>query len=138
MDGKINEGWWIMLEGLIFGVDLEQLMGGLKGMFYFLIVWIIFDIVTGLLRAMKDRVVNSSINYDGLIRKAGELVGVVFLTFVDLYLDTSGLLTKTGVGLLILYESISIIENFKQIGVNFDFLMKYFDEEKYKGDKKHE
>lgn len=121
---------------LLFGIDIEEFMGAMKNMFYFLIAWIIFDVVTGLLRAMKDKKVNSSINYEGLIRKAGELVGVVFLTFVDLYLNTDGLLTKTGVGLLIIYETISIIENFKQIGVNLNFVMKYFDEDKYKDGEK--
>ena len=122
-----------MLMELLYGIDIEKFIGN---MFYFLLAWIIFDILTGLLRAMKDRKVNSSINFEGLIRKAGELVGVIFLTLVDLYLNTDGLVTKTGVGLLILYETISIVENFKQIGVNIDFIMKYFDKDKYKGGKK--
>ena len=121
-----------MLFELIYGIDIENFMGNL---FYVLLGFIIFDVVTGLLRAGKDRKLNSSINFDGLIRKAGELVGVVFLTFVDLYFNTDGSITKAGVGLLIIYEAISIVENFKQIGINFEFLMKYFDEEKYKEDK---
>lgn len=117
-----------MLFELLYGIDIEKFIGNI---FYFLIACIIFDILTGLLRAMKDKKVNSSINFDGLIRKAGELLGVIFLTLVDLYLNTDGLITKTGVGLLILYETISIVENFKQIGVNIDFIMKYFDKDKY-------
>ena len=117
-----------MVLELMYGIDIEKFIGK---MFYFLIAWIVFDILTGLLRAMKDRKVNSSINFEGLIRKAGELLGVIFLTLVDLYLNTDGLVTKSGVGLLILYETISIIENFKQIGVNFEFVMKYFDKDKY-------
>jgi len=114
---------------LLYGIDIEKFIGN---MFYFLLAWIIFDVLTGLLRAMKDRKVNSSINFEGLIRKAGELLGVIFLTLVDLYLNTDGLITKTGVGLLIIYETISIVENFKQIGVNINFIMKYFDKDKYK------
>lgn len=117
-----------MVLELMYGIDIEKFIGK---MFYFLIAWIVFDILTGLLRAMKDRKVNSSINFEGLIRKAGELLGVIFLTLVDLYLNTDGLVTKAGVGLLILYETISIIENFKQIGINFEFVMKYFDKDKY-------
>lgn len=118
-----------MLKELKHGIDIEIFIGN---MFYFLLAWIIFDILTGFLRAMKDRKVNSSIKFEGLIRKAGELLGVIFLTFVDLYLNTDGLVTKTGVGLLIIYETISIVENFKQIGVNINFIMKYFDDNKYK------
>lgn len=121
-----------MLKELKYGIDIEIFIGN---MFYFLLAWIIFDILTGLLRAMKDRKVNSSINFEGLIRKAGELLGVIFLTLVDLYLNTDGLITKTGVGLLIIYETISIVENFKQIGVDVNFIMKYFDKDKYKDGK---
>lgn len=118
-----------MLKELKYGIDIEVFIGN---MFYFLLAWIIFDILTGLLRAMKDRKVNSSIKFEGLIRKSGELLGVIFLTLVDLYLNTDGLITKTGVGLLIIYETISIVENFKQIGVDVNFIMKYFDKDKYK------
>lgn len=124
-----------MLMELLFGIDVDSFIGNI---FYVLLAFIVFDILTGLLRAMKDRKLNSSINFDGLIRKAGEMLGIVFLTFIDLYLNTDGLLTKTGVGLLILYEVISIVENFKQIGINFDFIMKYFDKDKYKEDKLNE
>lgn len=118
-----------MLQELMYGIDIERFMGNI---FYVLIGFIVFDIVTGYLRAMKNRRLNSSINFDGLIRKLGEVLGIVFLTFLDLYLSTDSLLTKTGAGLLILYESISIVENFKEIGVNFEFIMKYFDKDKYK------
>jgi len=124
-----------MLMELLFGIDVDSFIGNI---FYVLLAFIVFDILTGLLRAMKDRKLNSSINFDGLIRKAGEMLGIVFLTFIDLYLNIDGLITKTGVGLLILYEVISIVENFKQIGINFDFIMKYFDKDKYKEDKLNE
>src|SRR5699024_1086166 len=51
---------------------------------------------------------------------------------IDIYLGTDHLNTKPGVGIFILYETISIKENFKQIVVDFDLIMKYFDKEKYK------
>lgn len=122
-----------MIMELIYGIDIYKLVGT---PFTALLLWILFDILTGTLRAGKDRKLNSSINFDGLIRKMGELLGVVFLTFVDLYLGTDGIITKTGVYALIIYETISIIENFKQIGVDVKFIMKYFDDDKYEGGKK--
>lgn len=119
----------IILLEVITGVYTEYFKGDL---FYILLGFIIFDVVTGLLRAGKDRKINSSINFGGLIRKAGMLVGVVFLTFLDLYFNTNGAITNAGVGLLIVYEGISILENFKHIGVNLQFVTKYFDKDKYK------
>lgn len=120
-----------MLIELFYGIDIEDLS---NNMFYVLLIFIMFDVLTGILRAMKNRKINSSINYEGLVRKASEMLGVVFLTFVDIYLNTEGLITKTGVTLLVIHEIISILENLKEVGINFDFLMKYFDKEKYKGE----
>lgn len=122
-----------MLKELIFGVNDEVL--NLKE-FYILMGFIGLDVLSGLFRAGKDRVLNSSVNFDGLIRKAGMVLGVVFLTLVDSYLNTKGVITSFGVGLLIFYEILSIIENLKQIGINFEFIMKYFDKDKYEGGKK--
>lgn len=119
-----------MVIELMYGIDIDSFIGNL---FYVYLVFIVFDILTGFLRAGKDRKLNSSINFDGLIRKTGSLLGVVFLTFIDLYLNTGGIITKVGVGALILYESLSIIENFKRIGVDVEFIMKYFDDDKYDG-----
>src|SRR5690625_3611165 len=118
-----------MLIELMHGIDIKSFIGD---MIYILLGLGFFHVITGVLRADKDRKLNSCVNFDGLIRKAWILLGVVFLTFIDIYLGTDCLITKTGVGFLILYETISIIANFKQNGVDFDFIMKYFDKEKYK------
>src|SRR5699024_8279965 len=118
-----------MLIELMHDIDIKNFIGD---MFYILQGFVFFDVVTGLLRAGKDCNLHSSVNFVELINKAGILLWVVFLTSIESYLCTDGIITKTGVGFLILYEIISIIENFKQIGVDFDFIMKYFDKEKYK------
>lgn len=100
-----------------------------------LLIMIVFDIVTGLLASAKEKKINSSINYDGLIAKIGEIVGLFFVSFADLYLKTNGAIVKVGVGMMIVYEAISIIENFSRIGVDIKFLTKYFDPKKVgKGD----
>ena len=122
-----------MLKELFFGVSEDVI--NLKEV-YFLLAFIGSDIITGLIRAGKDRVLNSSINFEGLVRKAGIVLGVVFLTLVDSYLGTEGVITTFGVGALVFYEILSVIENFKQIGINFEFIMKYFDKDKYEGGKK--
>ena len=122
-----------MLKELFFGVSEDVI--NLKEV-YFLLGFIGLDVITGLIRAGKDRVLNSSINFDGLVRKAGIVLGVVFLTLVDSYLGTEGVITSFGVGALVFYEILSVIENFKQIGINFEFIMKYFDKDKYKEGRK--
>src|SRR5699024_10786796 len=113
---KINRKVMNMLTELLNGIEIEDFIGNA---FYFVLGFIFLDIITGLLRAAKDRKLNSSVNFEGLIRKFGELFGIVFATLLDVYLGTDGIITKSGVALLIGYEVLSITENFKQIGLNF-------------------
>src|SRR5690606_35038222 len=116
-----------MLDVLIEGFDISRFVGNA---FTLLLALIVMDIVTGILVAGKERKINSSINFDGMIRKVGELLALVFLTLVDVYLQTEGKVTTLGVSMLVVYEGLSIIENFSRIGVNLNFLTKFFDPEK--------
>jgi toxin secretion/phage lysis holin len=115
-----------MIKALL-GFDIQNEVGYF---FQVLLIMIVFDIITGLLASAREKKINSSINYDGIITKIGEIVGLFFMSFADLYLKTNGAIVKVGVGMLIVYEAISIIENFSRIGVNIKFLTKYFDPEK--------
>ena len=126
-----------MLDVLIEGFDISRFVGNA---FTLLLALIVMDIVTGILVAGKERKINSSINFDGMIRKVGELLALVFITLVDVYLQTEGKVTTLGVSMLVIYEVLSIIENFSRIGVNLNFLTKFFDPEKVqsKGNNKHD
>lgn len=104
--------------------------GETHNVFYVVLFLIMFDIVSGILASAKERKINSSINFDGLIKKMGIMVSLAFITFVDVYFKTNGAIVNMGVGLLVVYEGMSIIENFSRIGVNLNFLTKYFDKDK--------
>jgi toxin secretion/phage lysis holin len=97
---------------------------------YLVLGFIIFDVITGLLAAAKEKKLNSSVNYIGIIRKVGEFVAVAFLVFIDAYLNANGYLIKIGVGMIVVYEAMSIIENFSRIGIDLKFITKYFDKDK--------
>jgi toxin secretion/phage lysis holin len=115
------------VQEIISGFDITAVVGNV---WYVVLVFIGFDVLTGLLAAAKEKKINSSINYIGMIRKAGEFVGVAFFVFVDAYLGSDGYIVKIGVGLIIAYEGLSIIENFSRIGIDIKFLTKYFDKDK--------
>ncbi|MDF1507614.1 phage holin family protein [Robertmurraya sp. DFI.2.37] len=115
-----------------YGFDITHIVGNF---WYFVIGLIVFDVLTGLLAAARERELNSSVNYIGLIRKVGELIALAFLVFVDAYLESKGYIIKLGVGLIAAYEVMSIIENFSRIGIDLKFVTKYFDKSKIgKGD----
>jgi toxin secretion/phage lysis holin len=114
--------------------DITQVVGNV---WYVALGFIFFDIITGLLAAGAEKKINSSINYIGLIRKVGLFICLAFLSFVDAYVQAKGYIIKLGIGLIVTYEGMSIIENFSRIGIDIKFVTKYFDKMKLgKGEEK--
>lgn len=70
---------------------------------------ITLDTIFGILRAIKERNINSCIGIDGIIRKVGMLIAVIFLMVIDsiIKLDLIGFIP----------ESIKEIMNFKTVGI---------------------
>lgn len=48
-----------------------------------LIIFIVLDTIFGILRAIREKSINSSIGIDGIIRKVGMLISILFLSLVD-------------------------------------------------------
>ena len=93
-----------------------------------LIVVIVLDLILGILRAIRERTINSCIGIDGMIRKVGMLIVNVFLTIIDtiIHLDLIGFIPETiketlklgkvGISslfniLFIIFEILSIFKN---------------------------
>lgn len=93
-----------------------------------LLIFITFDIVFGILRAIKERKLNSTIGIDGMIRKAGMILADCFLFLIDKILNFNFLgfvpedflslinLKFIGIGdlfnmLFIIFEALSVLKN---------------------------
>lgn len=93
-----------------------------------LLIFIIFDIVFGILRAIKERKLNSTIGIDGMIRKTGMILSDCFLFIIDRIIDLNFVgfvpeeilsflnLKFVGIGdlfniLFIIFESLSVLKN---------------------------
>lgn len=93
-----------------------------------LIVVIVLDLILGILRALREKSINSCIGIDGMIRKVGMLIVIVFLTIIDtiIHLDLIGFIpenvknvlqfSKVGISdifnlLFIIFEILSIFKN---------------------------
>jgi len=115
-------------------MEITDIVGNV---WYLVLGLILFDVLAGLLAAGAERKINSSINFIGIIRKVGLILAVGFCVFMDAYLKSDGYIVKMGVGLVVAYEGLSIIENFSRIGIDLKFITKYFDPNKLgKGGKK--
>ena len=112
---------------ILSGFEITTVVGNV---WYLALGLILFDVVTGLLAAGAEKKINSSINFIGLIRKVGLFVALAFFVFMDAYVQAKGYVIKLGIGLIVAYEGMSIIENFSRIGIDIKFLTKYFDKQK--------
>ena len=125
-----------------------------------LIVVIVLDLILRILRALRERTVNSCIGIDGMIRKVGMLIVIVFLTIIDyiIHFDLIGFIPETikeilklgkvGISslfniLFIIFEILSIFKNMikcklpipKKLQVYLENIMKEFTGEIKEGDK---
>lgn len=116
-----------------------------------LIVVIVLDLILGILRAIREKSINSCIGIDGMIRKFGMLIVVVFLIMIDaiIHLDLIGFIPETiretlklgkvGISslfniLFIIFEILSIFKNMilcklpipKKLQVYLENVMKEF------------
>ena len=126
-----------------------------------LIIFIILDTLFGILRAVKNRKVNSAIGIDGLIRKGGMLLSIFFFELVDFIVQIDFLfflpeeiklslnLENIGLGtlfciLFIIFELLSVLKNMvlckipipKKLQVFLNKLLKEFTEEIKEGSEK--
>ena len=93
-----------------------------------LAICIVLDTIFGILRAIKERKLNSNIGIDGTIRKAGMMISIIFFGLIDIILEVNLIgfipeelraylhLESVGVGdlfnvLFIIFEILSIFKN---------------------------
>lgn len=93
-----------------------------------LIIVIVLDTIFGILRALREKELNSCIGIDGLIRKTGMLITIFFLSMIDYIVDLNlvgfipadlrSMLNLKEVGisnlfnlLFIIFETLSIFKN---------------------------
>ena len=80
-----------------------------------LMIVIVLDTIFGILRAIKERSLNSCIGIDGIIRKIGMLIAIFFLCMIDkiINLDLIGFIPET----------IKNYLNFGQVGISDIFML---------------
>lgn len=79
-----------------------------------LIIVIILDLILGILRAFKEKALNSCIGIDGMIRKVAMMIIVIFLLLIDsiIHFNLIGFVP----------EAIRTATNIKEIGISGIFM----------------
>lgn len=93
-----------------------------------LIILIVLDTIFGILRAIREKKINSNIGIDGIIRKVGMIISIIFFFLIDYIVNINLIgfipenllnilpIKEVGIGILfcllfIVFEGLSILKN---------------------------
>lgn len=109
---------WFKLALAVVGAWIGNFVGGLDGFMYALIIFVCIDYITGVLAAIVQKELSSSIGFKGLIKKVAIFLLVGLANVVDQnVLQTPGVLRMAVIFYYISNEGISILENYTEIGL---------------------
>lgn len=93
-------------------------------------LFVFTDVLTGYVKALKFKKLNSSISRDGYIKKIGWVIAILFGFLIDIFVGENIFLVGSAV-VCITTEGISVYENLSEIGVKLPF-NKYFEKSVHK------
>lgn len=96
------------------------LWGALDGVMMALIAFIVIDYITGLMVAIVNKTLNSSVGFKGLAKKVFILLLVLIANILDVHImGGSGVVRGVVIAFYLANEGISILENAGKLGVPY-------------------
>lgn len=100
------------------GAWLGWFLGGMDGLIYAMIVFVIADYATGVLCAVSDKHLSSEIGFKGICKKVLIFVLIGVANLIDIYIIKSGSMLRTATIFFYLSnEGISLLENAAHLGL---------------------
>ena len=96
---------------------LSQLLGGWSLALQTLLIFIALDYITGVLKALYEKQLNSEVGVRGIVKKVGFLIVVALANHIDQLLGNSGALYTLVVYFFVANEGLSIVENWAGMGL---------------------
>ena len=112
--------FWIMMQAAFTGVGgwLGYYLGGCDGLLYALVLFVVSDYITGVMCAVVDHKLSSSVGFRGICRKILIFLIVGIANVVDQQIIGDGSVVRTAVIFFyISHEGISLLENSAHIGL---------------------
>ena len=107
-----------------FGTFLIYLFGGFDVAMQSLLIAIVLDYVSGLIKAYNNKVFSSKIGFRGIVKKLGVLVLVMIAVVVDRITGESGAIRTLIIYYFVANEGLSIIENLGEAGLPIPKVLK--------------
>jgi len=116
----IMKEFWNTIQ-LIFtaiGGWLGYFLGGCDGLLYALVVFVVVDYITGVMCAINDKTLSSSVGFRGICRKVLIFLLVGIANILDVQVIGTGSVLRTAVIFFyISNEGISLLENAGHLGL---------------------
>lgn len=94
------------------GAAISAFLGGIDGLIYTLIAFVIADYIAGVLAAINERCVSSAVGFKGISRKVLIFTLIGLAHFLDMYvIGTPGVLRTATIIFYLSNEGISLLEN---------------------------
>lgn len=104
--------------------SIDFIIGGCDILFKTLLVFIIIDYITGILRAIYTKELSSKIGAKGIIKKVGYIFIVILAALLDKLLNSTGNIRNIVIYMFIANEGISILENWTSMGIKIPKILR--------------
>lgn len=104
--------------------SIDFIIGGCDILFKTLLIFIIIDYITGILRAIYTKKLSSKIGAKGIIKKVGYIFIVILAALLDKLLNSTGNIRNIVIYMFIANEGISILENWTSMGIKIPKILK--------------
>ena len=136
--------FWLSIQFIFAGIGgwLGWFLGGCDGLLYALVAFVVIDYITGVMCAIADRTLSSSVGFKGVCRKILIFLMVGIGHLLDVNIIGSGSVLRTAaVFFYISNEGVSILENSAHLGLPIpsklkDVLEQLHERSEKDGDKK--
>ena len=101
-----------------------SILTGYDTLFKALLIFIVLDYLSGIMRAIYTKKLSSKIGAKGIIKKIGYIVLIVVVEILDILLKDNGYLRNIVIYMFIANEGISILENWSAMGIKVPDIIK--------------
>lgn len=112
--------FWNVIQMVFTAVGgwLGYFLGGYDGLLYALVVFMVADYITGVMCAVSDKKLSSSVGFKGICRKVLILMLVGIANLLDIQVIGTGAVLRTAVIFFYLSnEGVSLLENAGHLGL---------------------
>lgn len=112
--------FWNTIQIIFTGIGgwLGYFLGGCDGLLYALVVFVVVDYITGVMCAINDKKLSSSVGFKGICRKVIIFLLVGIANVLDVQVIGTGSVLRTAVIFFyISNEGISLLENAGHLGL---------------------